>query len=264
MSQDSAVVQVPVDDLVVLEDRATATYDEHELAALRSSIEEEGIREPLAVVRVGGKLVITDGFNRFRIALDLGHKTVPCKIREGNERDAMLENLVRNLQRGKNKPADMARVALQLRDKHSLPIEEIAAKTGLSRGWVEQLLQLEHLQPWVRDLLDAGSLKLGVAMELARLQDGDVQIRAANHALTSGLTVAKAREFVSLVLEELAKPKEEQRPIEDVRPPPAVCQLCGPVTEGVPMMAPICCAPCWGAVVQANHDAAVQLQGAQP
>lgn len=253
MSAEEIVLLDPR-SLAVTDDRATAAYEEHEYAALRASIEAEGIRVPLDVVRVDGQLIITDGFNRSRIALELGLDKVPCRVRDGTLKEARLENLVRNVQRGKARPADLARVVLALHQEDEMPDVEIAAKTGFSSAWVKKLLRLGGLHPYILDALDKGHLAVGVAMELAAVPSHDAQVLLMQRARNEGWTIDYTKQIVSAVLEEQAKPPEQRRPVELVTPALPTCELGAHPVQPHEMKSALCCVACWGLAVATVRD----------
>jgi ParB/RepB/Spo0J family partition protein len=79
---------------------------------LEADIKKRGIIYPLVVrPKEGGRFGITDGEHRWMIAKKLGHKTVPCFVREGDtDIDAKLQTINLNYLRGEAVPAKLAGV----------------------------------------------------------------------------------------------------------------------------------------------------------
>lgn len=250
--------------LTVMEDRATAQYDPEQYEALRRSIEREGIRQALDVRRVDGQLVVVDGANRCAIALELGLEAIPCVVTESTTKDAILENLVANHRRGKNRPQDMAHlVAILVRD-HGATLEEIQERTGLGAPWLRKLARLGALHPDVLNGLDAGNVSVGVALELARLPTHESQLQSYTLAMHHGWTIATAESMVDAISVELAKPAAERIPIQQVEPPKPPCGLCGTLTDPNQMRSGLMCLPCWGIASFAVRTATEPAPGVQP
>jgi hypothetical protein len=85
------VREIPIDEIEPPTDLPTAGGSDEisgeDLASLRTSIEELGILQPLLVSQIpnaadGHRLAIIAGVNRYRVARQLGMRTVPCLVCE--------------------------------------------------------------------------------------------------------------------------------------------------------------------------------------
>jgi ParB-like chromosome segregation protein Spo0J len=258
----SDVQQIDPRRLSVLEERATAQYEDGQREALKADIARRGIQEPLTVWEIDGDLVVSDGFNRASIALELGLPAVPCRVKAGTLREAMLDNLAANHKRGKNRPQDMALVVVALGRDHGATPAEIAHETGLREAWIKKLLRLKDLHADVLAGLDAGTVSVGVALELARLPTPESQLQSYTLAMHHGWTVGHAEAMVDAIQIEIAKPAAERVPIAAVEPARPVCPLCERSAEPATMTSALVCTPCWGLAVFAVREAAAPGRGA--
>jgi ParB family chromosome partitioning protein len=220
---------VEVDLIKVPELRVTSSVDDHIMEELRESIKNEGILQPLQVIRIGEELIVEDGLHRLVVAKELGMEKVPCIIHEGTERDLMVRNLVLNRQRGKSNPVHEAQVISHLLNTEKLTLEEVSALCNLSPSWVSRLHKISYLPPQVLSLVEEGVLAISSADHLTKLQDPQLQIQTARDAVSWKYT----EEQVKVRVQELLQVRPEPKPGEIVFDPsgkptiiPLVCYLC--------------------------------------
>lgn len=207
-SQEQAVQAVAVESLAVPDLRVTSIMSEEQLEELVSSIRQQGILQPLQVLRVEGVLWVVDGYNRLMAARELQLPAVPCIVRDGSPTDLALHNLVVNRQRGKSNPAEEARLVRHLREEAGLPVEEIARRTGISTSWARKLHDLYDLPPEVLELVANGKLGVSHALELRRLPNVAEQVQVATHASEWRYTV----EQVKVAVESALRPGQPAEP----------------------------------------------------
>jgi ParB family chromosome partitioning protein len=148
-------------------------FDETGLKELATSIRAHGVLEPLLVrPRTERSFEIVAGARRFRAAKLAEANTVPVRIKNFTDAEALESQLIENLQRQDVHPLDEAqgfRALLNLEEpKYS--IEQIAVKTGKSPAYIAQRLKLTELIPAVVEAFAKDEIGVGHAMLLAKLQ----------------------------------------------------------------------------------------------
>lgn len=171
-----------------------------ELAAhidmLAQSIAEVGVKEPLTVYWEEGKAYISDGHCRHKAALRaIEHykaelKTVPCKVEDrwASEAERVLSLIVRN----SGKPLsqiEQSRVYKRLIDL-GWQQGEIAKKVGLSAARISQILELQALPEPVKDMVSAGTVSAGMAVQTLKQSEGNAT--KATGELKKAVKAAKA------------------------------------------------------------------------
>lgn len=170
--------------------------DDAEDIALAKSIAEVGVKQALTVVMKGGVPTITDGHRRLRAALyamdTMGAEIVSVPVqtepKHASEADRILSQIVRNS--GKPfEPIEKANVFAKLLD---LGWDEgiIAAKAGLTRQRVNDLLMLRSGPREVVAMVEAGTISAGLALETIKAAKGNGA--AAAETLTKAVSTAKA------------------------------------------------------------------------
>ncbi|MFC6645540.1 ParB/RepB/Spo0J family partition protein [Granulicella cerasi] len=148
------------------------TFEETALKELADSIRTQGVLSPLLVrpITENGFEIIA-GARRYRAAQMAETPTVPVRIVNLSDAEALEAQLVENLVRSEIHPMEEAqgfRALLDLEEpKYS--IEQIGARVGKSPAFVAQRLKLTDLIPSAVDAFYADEIGVGHALLLAKL-----------------------------------------------------------------------------------------------
>ena len=204
--------------------------DEADVSDLVESIKERGLINPLRVriarVTENGvkkrKYYLVAGFRRLRAILQLKQHdpmffpTVPCTIFEGNETDALLDNLAENIDRRDLRPMDIAQRVVELK-RMGVKIEVIASRVKKSIAYLYSLSGIyQKGTKEVRELFDEGKINLQDALSLKNL-DNESQKKAAEEIGTAS-TKKEKREAVSKATgrQRMKTKKEIQEAVENI------------------------------------------------
>jgi len=161
--------------LALLTESATnprRAFDEDFLKELAGSIRSKGVLSPLLVRPKNERsFEIVFGAQRYRAAQIVEVATVPVRIQNLTDAEALEAQLIENLQRRDVHPMEEAQgfKALLDLDEPKYSIEQISAKTGKSPAYVAQRLKLTELAPAVADAFYAEEIGVGHALLLAKL-----------------------------------------------------------------------------------------------
>ena len=162
---------VPIINLSESPTNPRRTFDEAALNELAESIKAQGVLSPLLVRPANGTngFEIVAGARRFRAAQLAGLDSVPVRIVELSDAQALETSIVENLQRRDVHPLDEANgyVALMRLD---YTVEQIAAKCGKSPAYVTARAKLTELAPAVSEAFAKDDIGVGHALLLAKLQ----------------------------------------------------------------------------------------------
>ena len=176
-------------------------FDEEGLAELAASIRSCGILQPLTVRRAGEGYELVAGERRLRAARIAGLREVPCLVAQVGEEDSALLALMENLQRRDLDCWEEAQAIARLISRYGLSQEEAARRLGRAQPTVANKLRLLRLPEDVRALLRENGLTERHARALLRLQDPEVQRRAAGDMVRRGMNVAQAEAYVEKLLQ---------------------------------------------------------------
>jgi ParB family chromosome partitioning protein len=175
-----------------------------ELDELAASIREQGILQPVVVrPRPQGGYELLVGERRLRASKLAGAVRVPAIIRQADDRQALEQALVENLQRADLQPLEEALAYRNLVELFELRQEEVARRVGKSRVYVTNTLRLLELPDEVKSLIAAGRLQAGHARALLGFKDAAHLVATAKKAADRGLTVRQ--------IEELARAEDIER-----------------------------------------------------
>jgi ParB family chromosome partitioning protein len=158
-----------------------------ELDELAASIREQGILQPVVVrPRSQGGYELLVGERRLRASKLAGATRVPAIIREADDRQALEQALVENLQRADLQPLEEAAAYRNLTDLFELTQEEVARRMGKSRVYVTNTLRLLDLPDEVKVLMADGRLQAGHARALLGIKNAARLVAAAKRAADHG------------------------------------------------------------------------------
>jgi len=197
--------------------------DAEALAGLASSIEANGVVQPLLVRPLAdGSYELIAGERRWRAAQAAGLKKVPAVVRDQELAERLQVALIENMVREDLNPVDEARACAALVDELGLSREELARRVGRSRPAVSNLIRLLDLPDEVLDLLEAGELSEGHGKALLSAEGNDVRRRLARDAARAGWSVRETENRARLAGQpKKAKPRggglsaEEEEALRD-------------------------------------------------
>jgi len=222
------IVEVDVDQIIVPQERVTSVFDPETWEEFLESVRNEGIRVPIIVMNVGGRLYLIDGLHRIKAAKELGIKRIKALVRQGTEDDLLVENIITARLRGRENPAQTAKVVKQLRDRHGYSWNDIARRLGMSPATVKMYYDITRLPEQVLNLVGEGKLSVSKARLLLEIPNPRDQLKAAEDIVKYGYTEVQARELVRYYLEAYVEspvvPQERKEPRH--AGPELVCAVC--------------------------------------
>jgi len=224
------IIYVSPDEIGIPEVRVTSVMDQELLDELIESIKQRGILEPIAVARVDGKLVLIDGLHRLYAAKKLGMKKVPVIIKDIPMDQVLIENLIRNRQRGHSDPAQEAEVLKTLIEEYGYTQAQAAEIMGISRTKARKLYAISSLPDEIKSYLRYRRIPSEGAYYLTFLQDPKDQIEIAEYAVKYGYTVDQIKAAVQQKLRPDINPEETGWTFSEAGEPQKVypkCFLCG-------------------------------------
>lgn len=145
------------------------TFEEAALNELAESIRSQGVLVPLLVRAKGNSYEIVAGARRFRAAQLAGLDSVPVRIVELTDAQALETSIVENLQRRDIHPLDEASGYVSLLHL-DYSVEQVAAKCGKSPAYIAARTRLAQLSPTVTEAFGKDEIGVGHALLLAKLQ----------------------------------------------------------------------------------------------
>jgi ParB family chromosome partitioning protein len=192
----TARADVPVEAIEENPHQPRKTFDDDEIAALGASIRTHGVLQPLVVRQVGGRYQLIAGERRLRAARSVGLPAVPVTVVDFNDQQALEAALVENIQRADLNPIEKAQGFKEYLGRYQMTHEQLAARLGLGRATITNLVALLDLPAPLQDSIRAGALSTGHAKILKGLTDPERQISVAKDIIARGLSVHATEAYV--------------------------------------------------------------------
>ena len=191
------LMHLPINNLSRGKYQPRQTMDQEQLKELASSIEEQGIIQPILVRELGdGKFEIIAGERRWQAAKIAGLKEVPVLIKDISDNDALALALIENIQRENLNVIEEAHGIKRLIDEFGMTHEVAADSLGKSRATITNLLRLLNLNERVQEALLNKKIDMGHARALVSLPMSD-QVMLCQKIITEHLSVRDVERIVS-------------------------------------------------------------------
>lgn len=201
-----SVVDLKINDINPNDDQPRKRFEEESLKELALSIMENGVIQPIIVVRKGSGYRIVAGERRWRAARLAGLTVIPAIVRDLTDLQTMEQALIENIQRQDLNPLEEAYAMDRLMKEHGLTQEQLSKKLGKSRPAIANTVRLITIDPSLQDFIRNGDLTAGHARALLALASSEEQKKAADVVLAKELSVRETEEYVRRLL--LPKPEK--------------------------------------------------------
>lgn len=171
-------------------------FKEKELEELSESIKENGVIQPVLLVKADKGYELIAGERRLRAAKKAGLEAIPAIVKRATERERVVMSIIENVQRADLNCVEEALAYYQLMDEYELTQEEVAKKVGKERSSIANFLRVLKLPRQVIELLQKEVLTFGHAKLLVGIKEREECIRAANEAATQGLSVRELEKWL--------------------------------------------------------------------
>lgn len=191
--------ELPVEVIKPNPNQPRTKIDPEALSGLASSIEANGVVQPLLVRPLpDGSYELIAGERRWRAAQAAGLAKVPAVVRDQELAERLQVALIENMVREDLNPVDEARACAALVDELGLSKEDLARRVGRSRPAVSNLIRLLDLPDEALALLEAGELSEGHGRALLTADGNDVRRRLARDAVSGGWSVRETENRAKL------------------------------------------------------------------
>lgn len=179
--------ELPVADIRPNPYQPRSVFKPEMLKELADSLREQGLLQPVLVVKsAGGGYELISGERRLRAAQSLGWQRIPAIIKVATAQEMAEWAIIENVQRDDLNPMEEARSYQRLVDEFKLTQEQVAQKVGRERATVANSLRLLRLPPEIQALVEKGELQMGHARALLAVADPAAQkalgLKAAREA----------------------------------------------------------------------------------
>lgn len=201
------IVNIKISEIRPNKNQPRRSFNNENLKELSESIKRIGIIQPIIVKKYDLGYEIIAGERRFRAAKYNELDTIPCIIREEDERKSMEVALVENIQREDLNSIEEAIAYNEMLNKYNLTQEQLSEIVGKSRTYITNLIRLLNLSDKVKDVIEKGKLSPGHGRALLSISNKDEQYRIALLIIDNKSSVRETEKFIK----ELQIPKKNKK-----------------------------------------------------
>ncbi len=156
------------------------------------------------------QLMLCDGAHRLAACKEAGMSEIGVNVLDTDEEGAMFAQMIANAQRIETKHYEFAKQLRRILSINpELTIGDLAARTGLSEGWIRKLLKLDKLKKEIGASVDKNSIGVMSAIAIAQLPE-EQQAEWAEKAIKSD-NEAEFCEAAATFLRERKKAEKDGR-----------------------------------------------------
>lgn len=196
-----SVVDLKINDISPNNGQPRKNFNDDALNELASSIEENGVIQPIIVQRKGEGYRIVAGERRWRAARIAGLSVIPAIVRDLSDKETMAQALIENIQREDLNPIEEASAMDNLLKTHKLTQEQLAKKLGKPRATIANTLRILNLDESLQEFVSRGDLSEGHAKAILALKDIEDQRKVADVIMAREMNVRQAEVFVKKYIE---------------------------------------------------------------
>ena len=205
------VVELKISEIEPMLNQPRKVFDEEKLEELTQSIIENGVIQPILVVKDENGYTIVAGERRWRAAKKAGLKTMPAIIKDYTSTKKKQVALIENIQREDLNIVEIARAIKELMEMEGYTQTEVAKITGKSLPTVSNIMRLLKLQEKILDYVLEGKLVEGHARALLAIEDEDKQLEIAEKIIEKNLTVRDVERLI-YGAQEYVRKQEKKKP----------------------------------------------------
>lgn len=170
--QSFPVESITLDRIVNSEFNPRKSFSEASLQELADSIAQVGVLQPICVRPKDEMFEIVYGERRYWAAVLANRTHIPAFVREMSDAEAEDAAITENLQREDVKPLEEAAAYRRALDSARHTVESLVGKFGKSEAYIRSRLKLCSLIDSLAELLDREEISVGIAIEIAKYDDG--------------------------------------------------------------------------------------------
>lgn len=187
--------QLPLAQITPDPNNPRQSFDQDELRELADSIKSIGLETPISVRPQGDRYMIIQGHRRFYAHQLIEAPTIEARIREIDESEAAIRQIIENLQRADLTPIEEARGFKSAMDRLHINQSQLAKQLGIPRLKVNKAIALLNTDEAVQQALLKGEISAGHGEALVALDHGE-QVKVLTAIKSDGLSVAETRRHI--------------------------------------------------------------------
>lgn len=185
-------------------------FEQEKLDELTESIKKYGVIQPIIVRKDGEIYTIIAGERRWRACKNANIKSIPCIVRDIENKNVSEIALIENIQREDLNPIDEANAYEFIMERYGITQENVSNIVGKSRVYVTNIMRLSNLDEYVKSKIVTNEISAGHGRAILSLTP-DKQIVMTDRIIRENLSVREVEKLVR----DSKKPRRRVAPEKD-------------------------------------------------
>ena len=207
---EDRVLYIDINDIRPNSAQPRKNFDEVKLGELASSIKTNGVIQPLIVREGTNGYELVAGERRWRAARKAGLRTVPCIVRNFDDRQNAIVAIIENMQREDLNPIEEAIGLKSMTEKYGFTQEQVSASLGRSRTYITNSIRLLKLPEEIQQYVSSGQMSAAHGRTIINIPDKARQKEIADKIIRNDLSVRATERLAEKVKDEL-RPERKKR-----------------------------------------------------
>lgn len=170
-------------------------FEHDKLEELTQSIIKYGVIQPIIVRKDDNLYTIIAGERRWRACKNANIKSIPCIVRDIENKNASEIALIENIQREDLNPIDEANAYEYIMERYGITQEDVSNIVGKSRVYVTNIMRLINLDKYVQEKIVSNQITAGHGRAILSLPK-EKQIEITNKIIKEDLSVRDIEKLV--------------------------------------------------------------------
>lgn len=211
-----ATDEVPIELIKPNPDQPRMHFNKDELEELSSSIEKDGLLQPILVRAVGDEYEIIAGERRWQACQLAGLTKVPIRIKEADDMKVLELALIENLQRSDLNPIEEAYGYKRMMERGNRTQSEVASAVSKGRSTIANALRLLDLPEDAQQLLYEEKITAGHARAILAIPDDLGRQKLTDKLAAEKISVREAEAIARLFA---SRAKRAENPVKKAPAP---------------------------------------------
>lgn len=211
------ILYIDLNDIKPNSAQPRMVFDEDKLKELAGSIRINGVIQPLIVRERNNGYELVAGERRWRAARIAGLKSVPCIIRDFDDRQNAIVAIIENMQREDLNPIEEAKGLKSMTEKYGFTQEQISVSLGRSRTYIANSIRLLKLPAEIQEYVSSGQMSAAHGRTIINIPDRDKQKEIADKIIRNDLSVRATEKLAERVKDDLRPERKRRKPKADTQ-----------------------------------------------
>ena len=210
---DRAPLEVDIDCVIPNPDQPRTNFKQNELEELAASILKNGLLQPVLVRPLDdGQYQIIAGERRWQACRIAGLKTIPIRIKEADDDEALELALIENIQRTDLNPIEEAYGYRRLMERRNMTQSEVAQEVSKGRSTIANALRLLELPEEAQQLLFEEKITAGHARAILSIPTKEGRLKLTEKLRTEKMSVREAETYARLLSNQQKAAETQKQP----------------------------------------------------